>query len=132
MTFIFTAVDRAMLGEHVRYLERGCMTSRKFFRGMENQVFLEKRHILKGLTNIFGNFKTPKNECDLLGHSEKCHYSLKYAFKGGGKIKLGPDITVRDMTLILFASYRANAGPPRKCFWIFYMTFRFFCRGLQS
>ena len=36
------------------------------------------------------------------------------------------------MTSILFASYRANAGPPRKCLWIFYMTFRFFCRGLQS
>ena len=44
MAFIFSPVDRAMLGKDVRYLERGCMTSRKFFRGMENQVFLEKMY----------------------------------------------------------------------------------------
>ena len=53
MVFIFSPVDKAMLGERVRYLECGCMTSRKFFRGMENQAFIEKQHFLKGLTRIF-------------------------------------------------------------------------------
>ena len=47
MINIFTAVDREMLGEHVRYLERGCVTSRKFFRRMENQILLEKRHFFE-------------------------------------------------------------------------------------
>ena len=74
MTFIFSPIDRAMLGEHVRYLERGCRTCKKFFRGMENQVFLEKRHFLKGLTRKFGDFKTPKNPILSL----LCQYFLIY------------------------------------------------------
>ena len=41
MVLIFSPVDRAMLGEQVRYLERGCMTSKNFSRGMENQVSLK-------------------------------------------------------------------------------------------
>ena len=52
MVFIFSPVDRAMLGKHVKCLERGCMTSRKVFRGIEKQVFMEKQHFLKGLTKL--------------------------------------------------------------------------------
>ena len=32
MTFIFSPVDRAMLGEHAGYFERGFINSRNFFR----------------------------------------------------------------------------------------------------
>ena len=46
----------------------------------------------------------------------------------GGKNQLQPrhNLTIRDMTLILFATCRVYAGPPLKCSWIFYTTFRFF------
>ena len=48
MTFVLTPVDRSMLGEDVRYLERGCTTCKKFSRGMENQTFIEKTFFSKG------------------------------------------------------------------------------------
>ena len=61
MTFIFSPLEQAMLGEHVRYLEHGYTMCRKFSRAMENQVFIEKMHFSKGLSRIFEDFKTPKN-----------------------------------------------------------------------
>ena len=58
MIFIFSLLEQAILGEHIRYLKHGGATSEKFFRDMENQVFIEKMLFSKGLTSIFGDFKT--------------------------------------------------------------------------
>ena len=60
MTFIFPPEDRAILGEHIRYLEHGYTMCRKVSRAMENQVFIEKSHFSKGLSRKFGDFKIPK------------------------------------------------------------------------
>ena len=74
MTFIFSPLEQAMLGEHIRYLEHGYTMRRKFSKAMKNQVCIEKMHFLKDLTRLFGDFKTPKNRILSL----LCGYCLIY------------------------------------------------------
>ena len=70
MTFIFSLVDRAILEEHVRYLERGCTTCKKFSGGMENQIFTEKIRF----------FQVLKSQNILVKPFQKCVFSMKIWF----------------------------------------------------
>ena len=46
LVFIFSSVDRAMLREHVRYLESGCMTSKIFLEAWKFKFSLKNIHFL--------------------------------------------------------------------------------------
>ena len=65
MTFIFTPLEQAMLGEHVRYLEHGYTMCRKFSRAMENQVFIEKKALFEGFEQNIRRLQNTKKSHSL-------------------------------------------------------------------
>ena len=57
-TLIFSVSEQVLLQKHIRYLKHGCATYIKFFRAMENQVFIQKRDFPDGLTRIFEAYRS--------------------------------------------------------------------------
>ena len=76
MIFIFSPLEQAMLGEHIRYLKHGCATYRKFFGAMENQVFIEKKALFEGFDQDIRNL----SEYHFLKFDKNCSHPLPNHF----------------------------------------------------
>ena len=61
MTLIFSSLNRAELGEGVRYLEHGQWAYKKFSRAMESQTFPGKITNLEGFHQNIRNFEMKKS-----------------------------------------------------------------------